>query len=141
MSALGSIVAAVRARLVALGYTATDKVFDFDNWPSSVAHKAFRIEVRGLGHEPHTDNKASAAAAIDIYIVYAMRRSESTAGDAAIDDRETIENDILTAASILNLSSSPLLFPNAEASSSKERDGFLVSRLSFTANYLRDYTP
>jgi hypothetical protein len=139
--AIKEIVAAIEARLTALGFTATEDVFDFYAVPASIANLAYRIEAKRIGCAYWMNHHANPQDAIEIYIAYAMTRKARTAWKTALDDRERIEKDLLSAASILALASNPLLMMDADATAAKERDGWLVSRLVFNCDYLRDLTP
>jgi hypothetical protein len=136
--AIGSIIVAVEARMVALGFTATDEVFNFDSVPDSIINKAFRIETRLLDKQNMTGQYARVQEELTIYIAYRpAAQSLRTAWKSAMDDRETIETDLINAASILTLSSSPILFLDRETDNQKYVFDYLVSKLVFTAHYNR----
>jgi len=138
MSVIGDIIGAIETRLVALGFLATDEVFDFDAVPSSIVNKAFRIETRMLRNEYHPCDVANPTDSIDVFIAYKTFRNPRTVWKAALGDRETIEKDLINAVSISALASNPLLQMDGDATTQKYKDEYLISRLVFSANYLRD---
>ena len=138
MSAIGDIVGAVETRMAALGFTPTDAVFDFEDVPSSIVDKAFRIETRLVRNEYHPGDVGNPVDAIEIYIAYKTFRNPRTVWKTALGDRETIEDDLINAASINELSCDPLLQMDGEATTQKYKDDFLISRLVFSVDYLRD---
>lgn len=138
MSVIGDIIGAIETRMAALGFTATDEVFDFDAVPNSIVNKAFRIETRMLRNEYHPGDVANPVDAIEVLIAYKTFRNPRTAWKTALGDRETIEKDLINAASISALSCNPLLAMDGEASAQKYKDDYLISRLVFSVNYLRD---
>jgi hypothetical protein len=77
---------------------------------------------------------------IAIWIAYKMKRDARAAWKMALDDRETIEDDLVNDPTIMALSSDPLLALNSEASSQKYLEDYFVSKLAFTADYLRTIT-
>ena len=134
--AIGSIIAAVEARMAALGFAATDEVFNFDAVPDSVINKAFRIETRLLDKQNMTGQMARVQEELTIYIAYrSAAQSLRTAWKTAMDDRETIEKDITNATSILGLASGPFIFLNRETDNQKYVVEYLVSKLGFTVHY------
>ncbi len=139
MSAIGDIIGAIEARLVALGYTPTDEAFSFDAVPSSIIDKAFRIETRLMRNDYHLGGVGNPIEAIDIYIAYKTLRNPRAAWKSALSDRETIEADLISASSISGLSCDPLLRLEGEATVHRFKGEYLVSRLVFSANYLRDF--
>ncbi len=141
MSSLGDIVTAIETRLTTLAYKATDEVFNFDAVPNSIIDKAYRMETRLIRNEYHLNNQANPNEEISIYIAYKAKRNTRTVWKTALGDRETIEKDIVNAAAIRALASDPLVMMNGEASTMKYLGDYLVSRLVFTIDYLRDITP
>lgn len=138
---ISAIVAAVEARMTALSFTATDEVFDFDNVPSSICNLAYRIEARRVECRYYTNHQSNPVDQLEIYIAYSMNRDARAAWKTSLDDREKVEKDLLTAASIVSLASNPLIEMDADATATKERDGWLISKLVFNVDYLRDITP
>lgn len=137
MGALKNIVAAVETRLIALGYTATDEVFNFDAVPDSIMDKAFRIEARQLSCVYDSGNIANPKAEITIWIAYKELRIPRTAWKTALDDQEAIEKDLMNAAGILALASNPLLEMSGEAGTQKEIGDYIISRIPFQVDFLR----
>jgi hypothetical protein len=138
---LSAIIAAIETRLTALSFKATEEVFDFDAVPNSIIDKAYRIESRQIKSDYNMDHNANPKEEISIYIAYKPKQKPRTVWKVALDDRETIEKDLISAAGISGLSSDPLLTMNTEATTQKEKGNYLISRLVFTADYLRDVTP
>lgn len=138
MGDLTDIINVVEARMEALGFNVTEEVFDFDNVPDSVIHKSFRIVRSPIENNYLIGNIANTKDAIEIWIAYKMRRKARTAYKAALDDMETIEKDIINASSIRNLSSDPLLEKYPDSEVPKYLEDYLVSKLVFTADYIRD---
>jgi hypothetical protein len=137
MSKIRAIIEAIEARMAALAFAPTKEAFDFDGVPDSVIHKAFRIESRVLENRYGMDNQVNPREEIAIWIAYKMRRDALAAWKGALDDRETIENDLVNSPAIMALDSDPLLALNSEASAQKYLKNYLVSKLAFTADYLR----
>lgn len=138
MSAIGDIIGAIEARMAALGFLATDEVFDFDAVPNSIVNKAFRIETRMIRNNYHIGDLANPVEVIEIFIAYKTFRNPRAVWKAALGERETIEKDLINAASILGLSCNPLLQMDGDAAAQKYKDGYLISRLVFSVDYLRD---
>jgi len=136
-SKIRSIIEAVEARMAALGFTATKAVFDFDNVPDSVIHKAYRIESRVIENRYGMDNLANPREEIAIWIAYKMKRDARATWKGALDDREAIEDDLVNDPAIMALDSDPLLALNSEASAQKYLEDYLISKLAFTADYFR----
>jgi hypothetical protein len=136
-SKIRTLIEAVETRMTALGYAATNAVFDFDSVPDSVIHKAYRIESRIVGNNYCMDGLANPREEIAIWIAYKMKRDARAAWKAALDDREAIEDDLVNDPAIMALDSDPLLALNSEASAQKYLEDYLVSKLAFTADYLR----
>jgi hypothetical protein len=137
-SALTYIIAAIEARLVALGFAMTEDVFDFDQVPDSVINKACRITTRRIGIDYYSGNLANPKDEITIWIAYVAEGGMSvrTVEKAAIDDRQYIENDLLKAASIRALASDPLLiFEGDEASTRGVGGCYVVSKVSIRVDY------
>jgi len=136
-SKIRTLIEAIEARMAELGFTATNTVFDFDSIPDSIIDKAYRIESRIVGNAYGMDNLANPHEEIAIWIAYKMRRDARAAWKAGLDDREAIEDDLVNDPTIMALDSDPLLALDSEASSQKYLKGYLVSKLAFTADYLR----
>lgn len=138
--ALRAIVEAAETRLLALGFKTTDEVFDFDGVPSSVMDKAFRIEVRLLSSEYEAGNQANPICELGIYIAYRIPAGGSprAAWKTALDDLEAIETDLINAASIRGLACNPVLTLDREATTQKYLEDYVVSKVAFSSNYLRD---
>lgn len=139
-SKIRTLIEAIETRMTALGFTATNAVFDFDIVPDSIIHKAFRIESRIVGNNYGMDNLANPREEIVIWIAYKMKRDARATWKSALDDREAIEDDLVNDPTIMALSSDPLLALNSEASSQKYLEDYFVSKLAFTADYLRTIT-
>jgi hypothetical protein len=137
MGEIKTIVEAVETKLAALGFTATEEVFDFDAVPSSVIHKAFRIETRVLENRYNLDGQTNPKEEIAVWIAYKTYRSPRAAQKTALDDRETIEAAVVNDPVLLALDSDPILAMDGEASREKLVSDVLVSRISFTADYIR----
>jgi K+-sensing histidine kinase KdpD len=134
--AIGTIIAAVEARMTALGFTATDEVFNFDAVPDSVINKAYRIETRLLDKQSMTGQTARVQEELTVYVAYRpAAQSLRTSWKTAMDDREAIEKDITNAASILALASGPFIFLDRETDNQKYVLDYLVSKLVFTVHY------
>lgn len=138
MGAIKDIVEAIEARMVALGYTETEEVFDFDAVPDSVIDSSFRIEVEGIESAYDSGNVGRKIDSIDIWIAFKELRKPRTQWKTALDARETIEVDLINHASISSLDSDPLLMMDREASIEKYLGDYLILKLSFSCDYLRD---
>lgn len=138
---LTTIVAAVKDRLGALGFTAAKAIFDFDAVPDSIINKAYRIETRLLSNDYQLGNRASTVDAIEIYVAYKLGRSPLAAWDLATDDRETIEKDLISNATIAALAQESILWLDPEAAALKYLENYLVSKMVFRCDYIRDLTP
>jgi hypothetical protein len=136
-SKIRTLIEAVETRMTALGFTATNTVFDFDLIPDSIIHKAYRIESRIIGNNYGMDNQANPREEIAIWIAYKMKRDARAAWKTALDDREVIEDDLVNNPTIMALDSDPLLTLDSEASAQKYLEDYLVLKLAFTADYLR----
>jgi len=134
---LTAIIGAIETILTSSGFVKAADAFDFDAVPSSVIHKAYRIESRILQNRYGLDNLSNPLEEIAIWIAYKTFRDPVAARNTAYDDRETIESAIVTSAAIQALASSPILELNGEASATKLLEDILVSKLVFTADYLR----
>ena len=143
--ALKTIIEAIEARLTALGFTATEEVFDFEAVPDSIANKAYRIESKRAGCEYLMNHLTNPREAIEIYVAYLISavagHKPRTAWKTALDDQESIEKDLCTNVTILALASNPLITMDGDASAIKERGDYIVSRMVFNCDYLRDITP
>lgn len=138
MGAITDIIAAVEARMLVLGFEQSNDVFDFDTVPSSNIHKAFRIETRILRNPYHSGDVANPREELIIWIAYRATRDVNAAWKSALNDRESVERDLINAASISGLSCDPLLQMDSEASAQKYLESYLVSKLAFTVDYVRD---
>jgi hypothetical protein len=136
-SKIRSLIEAIETRMTALGFTATNTVFDFDLVPDSIIHKGYRIESRIIGNRYGMDNQANPHEEISIWVAYKMKRDARAAWKTALDDREAIEDDLVNNPTIMALDSNPLLMLNSEASAQKYLEDYLVLKLAFTADYLR----
>jgi len=136
-SKIRTLIEAVETRMTALGFTAANAVFDFDEVPDSVIHKAFRIENHIIGNDYNMDNLANPREEIAIWIAYKMKRDARAACKGALDDREAIEDDLVNNPMIMALDSDPLLKLDSEASAQKYLKDYFVLKLAFTADYLR----
>lgn len=138
MGVLVTIIKAVETRLAALGFTATNEVFDFDSVPSSVIHRAFRIEARPAQVAYHPFNIASIIGDITIWIAYKVHRNKRTVHQTALDDQEMIERDVINDAVIRALASDPLITLGGDVEIGEYQDIYLVSKIPFRADYVRD---
>ena len=138
MGSIKDIVEAVETRMVALGFTQTDEVFDFNAVPQSKINKAFRIETRLRTGRYHSGNLSNPIESLEIWIVYKATRNRRTVAKTGLDDRETIETDLINAAGISGLDSDPLLMMDQEASNQKLLPNHLIVKLAFSVDYLRD---
>lgn len=138
---LTTIILAVEARLAELGFKAAKEVFDFDAVPDSIIDKAYRIETRLSGNDYQLGNRAATTESIEIYIAYKLGRSPVAAWYEALDDREEIEKDIIGNATIAALAQAPILALNEEAAALKYLESYLVSKVVFRCDYIRDLTP
>lgn len=135
---LSTIINAIETVVVTAGFVKSSEVFDFDVVPASIIHKAFRIESKILRNEYNIGSQANPVEEITIWIAYKTYRDLLAAWKTALDDRETIESAVINSAAILALASDPILMMNGEASTQKYLEDILVSKLVFTADYLRD---
>jgi acetyl-CoA acetyltransferase len=131
------LIEAIETRMTALEFKATNAVFDFDSVPDSIIDKAFRIESRIIENRYHMDNHANPREEIAIWIAYKTKRDARAAWKAGLDDREMIEDDLVNDPTIMVLDSDPLLALDSDASGQKYLNDYLVSKLAFTADYLR----
>lgn len=138
MGNIKTIVEAVEARMVALGYVQTEEVFDFDAIPDSIIDNSFRIEVSNVENEYHSGNISQTVDDIEIWIAFKEKRKPRTQWKSALDARETIEVDLINHASITGLSSDPLLTMDKEASVEKYLADYLILKLVFSCDYVRD---
>jgi len=136
-SKIRTLIETIETRMTALGFTATNTVFDFDLVPDSVIHKAYRIESRIVGNNYDMGGLANPREEISIWVAYKMKRDARAAWKTALDDREAIEDDLVNSPTIMALDSDPLLTLDSEASAQKYLEDYLVSKLAFTADYLR----
>ncbi|HDR67994.1 MAG TPA: hypothetical protein ENN61_02965 [Bacteroidaceae bacterium] len=124
-----------------LGYTVIEDVFDFQTAPDSIIDKAYRIEVEVGKNDYHMFNIANTKDRLSIWIAYKAYRESRAEWKGALDDRETIEKDLINSAAITGLSSDPILTLDQEASGQKYLEDYLISRLVFTVDYIRDISP
>jgi hypothetical protein len=136
-----SLVRAVAARLAALGFSQSGEVFNFQAIPDSVIDKSFRIETRPVRNQYHSGEIAETDEMIDIWIAYDTAGGILETWEDAIDNREEIELDLINAESISSLPTDPLLAMDPEASIQKYLGNYLVQRISFKANHIRDVSP
>jgi hypothetical protein len=141
MGSIKDIVEAVETRMVALGFTQIDEVFDFDAVPESKINKAFRIETRLRTGRYHSGNLSNPIESLEIWIAYKAKRDRRAVTKTGLDDRETIESDLINAAGITDLDSDPLLMMDQEASNQKLLPNHLIVKLAFSVDYLRDVSP
>ena len=141
MGAIKDIIEAIEVRMDTLGFTQTDDVFDFKTIPQSRINKAFRVETRIRSNDYYPGNVAHVKETIEIWIAYKAKRNRRTVWKNGLNDRETIEVDLINAAGISGLSCDPLLTMDQEASSQKELPNHIISKLVFTADYIRDISP
>jgi len=141
MGDIEDIVEAIEARMVAMNFVQTDEVFNFDEVPTSVIDLAFRMETVLTDNPYFSENVGNPKEAISIWIAYKTKRDPRAVWKTAMNNRETIEVDLINHASITGLSTDPLLTLDREASIAKYLDNYLVSLLVFTANYIRDISP
>ena len=135
---LSTIINAIETVVVTAGFVKSSEVFDFDVVPASIIHKAFRIESKILRNEYNIGSQANPVEEITIWVAYKTYRDLLAAWKTSLDDRETIESAVVNSAAILALASDPILMMNGEASTQKYLEDILVSKLVFTADYLRD---
>ena len=76
-----------------------------------------------------------------IWRAYKTKRNERTVGDTALDDNETIEVDLINHASITGLSSDPLLWMDQEAVAEKYLEHYMIMKIAFTVDFIRDVSP
>lgn len=141
MGSIKDIIEAIEVRMDALGFTQTDDVFDFNAVPQSRINKAFRIETSPRSNNYFSGNIANVKETITIWISYKAKRNRRTVWKTGLNDRESIEVDLINAAGISGLASDPLLTMDQEASSQKELPNHIISKLVFTADYIRDISP
>lgn len=138
MGSIKDIVEAVEARMVALGYLQTEEVFDFDAVPDAVINKSFRTTVSNIENEYHSGNISRTVDEIEIWIAFKELRKPRSQWKVALDARETIEVDLINHASISSLGSDPLLIMDREASVEKYLADYLILKLVFSCDYIRD---
>lgn len=135
---LTAIIAEIENRLEALDFGAAKAVFDFDAVPDSVIDKAYRIETRLVGNEYIMGNRAMTTDSIEIYIAYKLGRGASAARAKALNDREEIEKDIIDDGAIAALPQGPVLTLSEEGPALKYLENYLVSKVIFRCDYIRD---
>lgn len=131
---LMTIVEAFEARLEALGFVASPEIFDFNGVPSSIIDKAYRIETVHRATQALSGNGLNESWAIEIYIAYQGDQGMRAAWGAAHDDREAIEDDILTNNAIAALA---VVLPDQDSAAQKYLSSFLVSKVVFRVDYVR----
>lgn len=137
-NAIVALIEAIETRMIALGYKETEDWFDFDSVPSSVIHQAFRIETRPEEVIYHAGNLANPIEAIEIWMAFWKKRVTRTNIKTMLTSyREDVETDLLNSSAISGLASDPLMTLK-EAEFGKDNQNFLILRLMFHANYLRD---
>ena len=141
MGAIKDIIEAIEVRMDVLGFTQTDDVFDFKTVPQSRINKAFRLETRTRSNDYYPGDVSNVKETIEIWIAYKAKRNRRTVWKTGLDDRESIEVDLINAAGISGLSCDPLLIMDQEAGSQKELPNHIISKLVFTADYIRDVSP
>ena len=141
MGVLKDIVTAIENKMVSLGFKKTKEVFDFERVPDSVIDKAFRIETRTVENRYYSGNIGNPKDELSIWIAYKLHRDPLAAWKSALDDQETIERELINDTALRALSSDPMLMMDREQSTQKYLENYLVSRLAFTADYLRDISP
>lgn len=141
MGTLVDIIETIEARLDDLGFKQTEVVFDFDAVPDSIINGAFRIQNKLVEGRYHAGNLSNPLEEIRIWIIYKALRKPRTVWKTSLNDRETIETDLLNDASIHVLSSNPLLTMDNEETTQEYVGSYVVSLLVFTVDYLRDVQP
>ncbi len=136
-SKIRTLIGAIETRLNALGFVAVDTVFDFDAVPESLINKAYRIESRLREPGYGMNNLANPREEITVWVSYSARPEPRTAWKNALDDRERIEDDLVNDPTIMALDSDPLIVLDGEASAQRYLKEYLISKLAFTADYLR----
>ncbi len=127
--------------MVSLGFKKTKEVFDFEQVPDSVMDKAFRIETRTIENRYYRGDVGNPKDEISLWIAYKFHRDPLTAWKLALDDQEIIERALINDTSLRALASDPILMMDREQSTQKYLENYLVSRLAFTLDYLRDISP
>ena len=135
---LTAIIAEIGKRLEALGFKPVKTVFDFDAVPDSIIDKAYRVETRLAGNDYNMGNQATTTETVEIFIAYKLGRDSAAAWAKALDDRETVERDIINDGTIAGLPSDPILALNQEAAAQKYLENYLVSKIVFRCDYIRD---
>lgn len=136
-NAIVTLIEAIETRLINLGYTATEEWFDFDSVPSSVIHQSFRIEARPEDVIYHSGNLSNPIEQIEIWLAFWKKRVTRTNIKTMLTSyREDVETNLLLI-NTQGLASDPLLTLK-EAEFGKDKGNFLILRLMFQANYLRD---
>ena len=138
MGDLTDIKQAIEARMVVLEFKQSDEKFDFDNEPDSQMDKLFRVDVELEENLYYSGNIANPKYLITIWRAYKTKRNKRTVGDTALDDNETIEVDLINHASITGQDTDPLLMMDKEAVAEKYLENYMIMRLVFTVDYIRD---
>lgn len=141
MGVLKDIVTAIENKMVSLGFKKSKDVFDFERVPESLIDKAFRIEARTVENRYYRGNVGNPKDEISIWIAYKLHRDPLAAWKTVIDDQEIVERALINDATLRTLSSDPLLMMDREQSTQKYLENFLISKLAFTADYLKDISP
>lgn len=135
---LTAILEAVRTRLRTLGFKEAAAVFDFDAVPDTTIDRAFRIEPRLVDNEYILGNRAVTTEDLDLYVAYKLKRKDMDALDAALNDRESIEKDVINDATIAALAQGPILRMSGETMTVKYSENYLVSKVTLRCDYIRD---
>lgn len=135
-----AILAAVRTRMASLGFKESAAVFDFDTMPDTAIDRAFRIETRVVGNEYILGNKSVTTEELGVFVAYKLKRKDMDALDAALDDRERIEKDVINDPTIAALAQGPILRMAGESMTIKYSDNYLVSKIALTCDYIRSLT-
>lgn len=128
---------AIETRLLALDFIKAKQIFDFNEIPNSVLNKSFRIEHRVKENRYIMTNLANPKIEFLIFIAYKKKRDLIKAEELALDDRETIEKDLINHSSI-RTKSDAIFTMEGDASTTKEFENYLVSRIVFTADIIRN---
>jgi hypothetical protein len=138
MGDIRQIIEVIEAKLQSLGYKPTDEVFDFDSVPNSIMDRAFRIETRMIENAYYSGQIANPKQEISIYIAYKERRAMRAIWKVAYDEMEIIEKELMAPGLFAGLVSDPLIWMDNEASALKYLENYLILRVVFVVDYLRD---
>ena len=114
-----------------------------ERWIDVALEEGVRFFVTSLGNPRWVVDRVSPAGGVVYHDVTERKWAEKgiaggVHGLIGGNDRETIEKDLINAASISGLSSNPLLQMDGDATAQKYKNDYLISRLVFSVNYLRD---